>query len=62
MQKELERLDDKTNLAHLSFATAISYLEFRLPAFIAAANHLATLLEWYQKFKQRDAMLATELY
>lgn len=61
MQVELIELTERTNLAHLSFATAISYLELRLPQFIDNKDDLKPLMAWYQMFKKHDSMLATEL-
>ena len=60
MQNQIEAIGTQTSLAHLSFATAISYIEFRLPQFIHEAG-LEKLLIWYQLFKEQECMLATEL-
>lgn len=61
MQDELESLGDTTHLAHLSFATAMSYLELRLPQFIQNKSDIIILMKWYQEFRKQDCMLATEL-
>ncbi len=61
MQDELNLLGDETTLAHLSFATAISYIEFRLPYLLENNNEIDVLLAWYQIFRKNASMQATEL-
>jgi len=61
MQNELKLLGNVTNLAHLSFATAISYLELRLPHFIQNQSDIIGLLGWYALFSKQASMQATKL-
>jgi len=61
MQHDLNMIGQTTHLAHLSFATAISYLELRLPALIKD-NEFKPLIFWYQQFRQRPSMIETELH
>jgi len=61
MQNELNLIGSKTTLAHLSFATAISYLELRLPHHLLEAE-LKALMNWYQQFSLKTSMKETQLF
>jgi glutathione S-transferase len=54
-------------LAHLSLASAISYLDFRLPEILyettcVQVGACSTSLGWYERFKTHASMQATRLY
>jgi glutathione S-transferase len=54
-------------LAHLSLASAISYLDFRLPEILyettcVQVGACSNSLGWYERFKTRASMQATRLY
>lgn len=57
--KELNDSDHMT-LAHLALASAISYLEFRLPENLSDSVGSNTM-DWYENFKARPAMQDTVL-
>lgn len=58
---ELNDFDTKnTTLAHLALASAVSYLDFRLPEILNESAGSNTM-EWYESFKTRPSMQATVL-
>jgi len=64
---ELNQLDKDVTLAHLSLASSISYLDFRLPDIHYESSCLQVsvcqnTINWYEKFKTRPYMQATRLF
>ena len=65
MDARLDGLGDKITLAHLAVGAAVGYVEFRLPELLyeSSCPQIAScpkLLNWYEAFKTRPAMLATQ--
>lgn len=63
---ELERFEAGVTLAHLALASAISYLELRLPAILYESecpqvSVCPKTMTWYESFKTRPSMQATLL-
>ena len=64
---DLNKLDSDITLAHLSLASAISYLELRLPEALSKAESPTVdayphIISWYESFKTRPSMLNTQLH
>ncbi len=64
---ELENFGSDITLAHLSLASAISYLELRLPEALykpeqPQVNIYPKIMNWYENFKTRPSMLDTQLH
>lgn len=59
METELADLGDRLTLAHLAFAAALGYLEFRLPELEWRHNCPASAA-WYDVFRTRVSMLETQ--
>lgn len=67
MEAGIDNLGTEITLAHLAAGAAIGYVEFRLPELLYESNcpQIALcprLLNWYEAFKTRPAMLATRPY
>ena len=62
IESHINELNDSDNptLAHLALASAISYLEFRLPENLSDSIGSNTM-DWYESFKTRPAMQDTVL-
>jgi len=65
MERQVAELGDKLTLAHLSVAAAIGYVDFRLPELLyeSACPQVAicqNLVNWFEGFKTRPSMLATQ--
>jgi glutathione S-transferase len=63
---ELKKFDSDITLAHLALASAISYLELRLPEILYESEcpqvaSYPKAQEWYERFKTRASMQATQL-
>ena len=48
------------SLSQISFATALGYLEFRLPELLPQQDDYVQMLDWYAAFKQRASMQSTQ--
>ena len=64
---DLNKFGSDITLAHLSLASAISYLELRLPEALYKSEHpqviaYPKIMNWYEKFKTRPSMLDTQLH
>ena len=64
---DLNKLGSDITLAHLSLASAISYLELRLPEALSKAGKSEVgayphIMSWYESFKTRPSMLDTQLH
>lgn len=64
IENNLEQLGEELTLAHLSLASAVAYLEFRLPNLLQHPDKLEkpicpNLLIWYAAFKMKPSMQAT---
>lgn len=59
VEADVNDLGDSVTLAHLAFATALGYLEFRLPEIEWRDNGPATAA-WYDIFRKRASMCETQ--
>ncbi len=59
LEAHISQLDEPITLAHLSLASAIGYLNFRLSELLDD-NHLPKTLAWFQSFNTHLAMQATQ--
>ena len=67
VETRFSELKGDVTLAHLALASAIGYLDFRLSEilYVSACPQVAVCpntLEWYEAFKTRPAMQATQPY
>ncbi len=67
IETQLKALDSDITLAHLSLASAISYLELRLPEALYKSENpkviaYPKIMSWYENFKTRPSMLDTRLH
>ena len=65
IETHFSELGDNTTLAHLALASAIGYLDFRLPEMLYESTCpqvtvCPNVLDWYEAFKTRPAMQATQ--
>lgn len=58
MEKDVAALGGEVTLAHIEFAVALGYLDFRLPELAWRDAHPA-LAAWQDAFRQRPSMQAT---
>ena len=58
MAQDVSALGDEVTLAHIEFAVALGYLDFRLPELAWRDAHPA-LAAWQDAFSQRPSMQAT---
>ena len=66
IENKLSELGDELTLAHLAVASAIAYLDFRLPTTLYESECpqvavAPNTLSWYESFKTRASMQATQL-
>lgn len=66
IEKHIDEIGSNVSLAHLALASAISYLDFRLPTILyeSGCPQIAVcpnVLTWYEMFKTRPSMQATQL-
>jgi len=59
IDKNLPRLPEETTLAHLALGAAVGYLEFRLPEMLSSFE-CKQAESWFNEFKNRECMLATQ--
>lgn len=59
MNKLQHYLGGDINLSQISFATALGYLEFRLPDLLSKSSEFGALLEWYDSIKKRPSLIET---
>ncbi|MDQ7015957.1 MAG: glutathione S-transferase N-terminal domain-containing protein [Gammaproteobacteria bacterium] len=59
MEARVGELKGEVTLAQLTVASALGYLDFRLPEALSAAE-CPQLLAWYERFKTRPSMLLTQ--
>ena len=59
VEAEVNDLGDTVTLAHLAFATALGYLEFRLPE-LGWRNNCPATAAWYDIFRTRASMCETQ--
>jgi len=59
VEAEVDNFGDTITLAHLAFATALGYLEFRLPELDWRSSCPATVA-WYDIFRMRASMRETQ--
>jgi len=57
--QELVDLPHDVSLAHLTVASAVGYIELRLPEFLDKTIY-TQLLNWYEKIKTRNSMIETQ--
>ena len=67
IETHYHELGNTLTLAHLSLASAIGYLDFRLPEILydsacPQVSHCPNILTWYEVFKTLPAMQATRPY
>ena len=63
MNAEIAGFGTDVDLAHISFAAALGYLDFRLPPSVSGYNWRAdapTLATWFAGFQKRDSFKKTE--
>ena len=58
MDGGIDSLAGQPNLAHIAYACALGYLEFRLPEIAWRARHPKTAA-WFDAFAQRPSMAST---
>jgi glutathione S-transferase len=58
MEQNVAALGSELTLAHIEFAVALEYLDFRLPDVVWRDTHPA-LAAWLGEFSQRPSMQAT---
>jgi len=59
IEADINVLGDKINLAHISLAAALGYLDFRLPEFLSSRDYPKTLT-WYEAFNAQPIMQLTQ--
>ncbi len=59
MDGEIDSLAQQANLAHITYACALGYLEFRLPDITWRTRHPRTAT-WFDAFAQRPSMISTQ--
>lgn len=64
MDEELFESAEKITLAHLAAGAAVGYIDLRLPELLYETESPqdainSRLMDWYESFKTRDSMLAT---
>lgn len=59
IETRLDSLGDKLTLAHIALGAALGYLDFRLPQLLQESG-CTQVTGWYEEFRQRPAMQATQ--